>query len=581
MSWTHGAIEMNPCFRRTRFFYLSILTCGIFKVADAADMVLPVRQESALRVERLSLPAGAELITFFEGLPDQQELPLLAILKDTLNDSDPSNDRIRQVWVFTYSRPSVWQRMAGGVPFLYHRAGLDQGPGAKPPRPVMDLGDPSRGMWAGLAFSGVQSEVLNPIGALTRLTTHSFFGNYGEYRKTHIWEVADILAPQLSTALNSGLTEAEIAAVEERLELTGRPLGGLVADEYLERDYQKQRTKQTEIRGHNWDLLRQRAEETGLYLQPLNPAAPFSSRAVLWVAQADLEDGGGRRFDGQFLNISNPFSDERLLHWTGYTETWNLDSQGVLVPADAADARPVRMIPLAMYGLDHPRTPLLLVDFRGPGHPPRREIGLKIAEDVGSGVFFLTGLGNLGYLAAKSSLIFIHTRHGGATDRSARRRAFVFERHAIGVDANMDPVLRKELLALIEKVDVNPIERSWDQEIRDGRKQYEALIAYAHKTGLEREIAKCRGEEMRAAAHGKGARVLLDLASIGTLGLYRHHETATDSSMAKLDQRRRSAWLKLQQKSLPPGQAADVAERKNPALPLTPARESAKTWILQ
>ena len=563
---------MNQCFRSARFFCIIILTCGILQFADAADMVLPVRQQSPLRVERLPLASGVELITFFEGLPDGQEFPLVTVLKDTLNDSDPSNDRIRQVWVFTYSHPSVWQRIAGGIPFLYHRAGLDQEPGTKPPRPVMDLGEPSRGMWAGLAMTGVQSEVLNPIGAAARLTTHSFFGNYGEYRNTHIWEAADVLTPRLSTALNSDLTEAEIAALEERLELTGRPLGGLVADEYLEKDHEKQRTKQTEARGHNWELLRQRAEDAGLYLQPLdpeplNPNAPFSSRAILWVAQPDLEDGAGRTFDGQFLNISNPFSDERLRHWTGYSETWNLDRRGVLSSADAADARPVRMIPLAMYGLDHPRTPLLLVDFRGSGHPPRREIGLKIAEDVSSGVFFLTGVGNLGYLAAKSSLMFIHTRHGGATDRSARRRAFVFERHAIGVDSNLDPALRKELLARIEKVDVNPIERSWDQEIRDGRKQYEALIAYAQKTGLEREIARSRGDEMRAIAHGNGARVMLDMASIGTLGLYRHHDTADDSSIAKLDQQRRSAWLKLQPKSLPPGQDAVLAGQSNSPSP--------------
>src|SRR5579863_8103658 len=287
---------MKPCFRGTTFFFLIILSCGISQTADASDMVLPVRQENALRAERLPLASGAELITFFEGLPDRREFPLMTILKDDLNDSDPTNDRIRQVWVFTYCQPSVWQRMAGGVPFLYHRAGLDQEPGAKPPRPVMDLGDPSRGMWAGLAFSGVQSEVLNPIGAVARLTTHSFFGNYGEYRKTHVWEAADILTPQLSTALDSGLTQEEIAAVEERLELTGRPLGGLVADEYLEKDHEKQRSKQTETRGHNWELLRQRAEEAGLYLQPLDPAAPSSSRSILWVAETDLEDGAGRSF---------------------------------------------------------------------------------------------------------------------------------------------------------------------------------------------------------------------------------------------------------------------------------------------
>ena len=526
-------------------------------------MVLPMRHDGRLRVERLELASGAELITFFEPLPEQEEIPLIAVLKDTLGDSDPSNDRIRQVWVFTYSQPSVWQRIAGGVPFLYHRAGLGQEPGEKAPRPILDLGDPSRGMWMGLAVTGVQSEVLNPIGAAARLTTHSFFGNYGEYRKTHIWEAADVLSLQLSTALNSGLTEEEIAAVQERLELAGRPLGGLVADEFLERDHEKQRAKDTETRGHNWELLRQRAEDAGLYLQPLEPDGPAGSLAILWVAQADLEDNPGRAFDGHFLNISNPFSDQRLRHWDGYSQTWYLNRQGVVVPEDAEDARPVKMIPLAMYGLDHPRTPLLLVDFRGTGHAPRREIGLKIAEDVSSGVFFLTGIGNLGYLAAKSSVMFVHARHGGATNRLARRRAFVFERHVVGVDSSMDPNLRKELLSRIEKVDVNPIERSWSQEIRDSRKQYEALVAYAQKTGLEREIAKSRGDELRAAAHGKGARVLLDIASVGTLGLYRHHETADDSSIAKLDQQRRSAWLKVQPNFLPPGQAAVLANQVN------------------
>ena len=235
------------------------------------------------------------------------------------------------------------------------------------------------------------------------------------------------------------------------------------------------------------------------------------------------------------------------------------------MPADADGARPVRMIPLAMYGLDHPRTPLLLVDFRGSGHPPRREIGLRIAEDVSTGVFGLTGFGNLGLLAAKTSLLFIHARHGGATDRSARRRAFVFERHTIGADSNMDPRLRGELLNRIEKVDVNPIERSWEQEIRDSKKQYESLVAYAQKTGLEREIARSRADELKSTKHGTSARVLLDMASIGTLGVYRHHEPADDSMMTKLDQQRRSAWLKLQPKSLPPGQDAVLADRLNSA----------------
>src|SRR5580700_3178991 len=86
--------------------------CGLALGEDAN----PVETAPALhppRVECIRLTTGAELITIFERLPvnpaspsNQRELPLMAILKDTLNDSDPTNDRIRQVWVFTYSQPS-------------------------------------------------------------------------------------------------------------------------------------------------------------------------------------------------------------------------------------------------------------------------------------------------------------------------------------------------------------------------------------------------------------------------------------------------------------------------------------------
>jgi hypothetical protein len=522
----------------------------------------------SLRSEILPLESGADLITFFEPLPDEPsangrgELPLLSILKDNLNDSDPSNDRIRQVWVFTYSQPSVWQRIAGGIPFLYHRAGLDRGPGPGPPRAVVDLGDPSRGMWTGLAVTTAQSEVLNPIGALARLTTHSFFDNYREYRKTHLWEASDVLSALLPVNLDDISTD-EIQAVEERLELAGHPLGGLVADESLQRDREKQRAKQTETRGHNWELLRQRAEDSGLYLDPLVPAGLPASFAILWVAQSDLENPSTRNFDPQFLNISNPFSDERLRRWDGYSETWDLDRNGVPASADSEDVQPVRMIPLALYALDHPHTPLLLVDFRGSGHPPRREIGLRIAEDVTSGVLSITGLGRLGYLAAKSSWMFVHGRHGGATDRSARRRAFVLVRHAIGSDPNIQPKLRAELLGRIEKIDVNPIERPWDQEIRDGWRQYDALIAYAGVTGLAREVDRDRGAEVSATVHGPAARTFFHLASIATGGLYTHHDTMNPSLVAKLDQQRRNARLKLQAQPLPPGSDPLVASKNS------------------
>src|SRR5581483_10717439 len=89
----------------------------------------------------------------------------------------------------------------------------------------------------------------------------------------------------------------------------------------------------------------------------------------------------------------------------------------------------VRMIPLAVYSLDYPGVPLLLIDFRDPGHPQRSEMGLRFANDITTGVLGLTTFGNLSYSAAKTGFLYVHKRHGAATDRISRRDAFVQLRH--------------------------------------------------------------------------------------------------------------------------------------------------------
>jgi hypothetical protein len=539
------------------------LTGGIY--LHAGESIAPPAMECAatgegpaLRSERLVLASGAELVTYFEPLPpdsndNRPEMPLFAVLKDTLDDSDPRTDRIRQVWAFTYSRPSLLQRMAGGIPFLYHGAGLDTGPGTRPPAATVDLGNPSRGMRTGLSFAALRSRVLNPIGALARLTSDSFFGNYGEYRQPHVWEAAAAISSLPTGVMNPHLTNQEAEAVETRLTLTNQPLGGLVAGEYLSRAHVKQRVRLAETRGHNWELLRQRAEEGGLYLKSQQVAGLSASFGILWVAQPDLDKAPVQGFKSQFLNIANPFNDDRVRHWEGYREEWTLDGNGVPVDPDAPGATRVPMIPLAVYALDHPRVPLLLVDFRRSGRPQRREMGLKFTEDLASGVLGLTTFGNLTYTAAKSSWMFVHTRHGGATNRAARRRARVEVRHAVATDFSLDPGLRREILSRLERMNVNPLERSWDREVRDAWTQYETLHAYALETQLSRELDADRKSELRAYAHGPGTRALFRLAEMGTLGLYRHREAAAGPAIiAKLGEERRASWAKRQPQDLPP-----------------------------
>src|SRR5579871_4213788 len=61
------------------------------------------------RVERRSVATGAELLTVFAPLPgaDDAEIPLISVLRDTLGDGEPENDRLRYLWVLTSASPTL------------------------------------------------------------------------------------------------------------------------------------------------------------------------------------------------------------------------------------------------------------------------------------------------------------------------------------------------------------------------------------------------------------------------------------------------------------------------------------------
>lgn len=85
--------------------------------------------EKDFRVEKIPVRGGAEIITIFanlKGLRDSpqntaEEVPLVSILRDTLGDDKIENDRLRYVWILSYARPSLSQKMVAAIPFLYTR----------------------------------------------------------------------------------------------------------------------------------------------------------------------------------------------------------------------------------------------------------------------------------------------------------------------------------------------------------------------------------------------------------------------------------------------------------------------------
>ena len=535
--------------------------------AGSPEPVLPGHSQAApgsMRSEVIPVANGAQLVVFFERVPDgaglyarEGEMPLFAVLRDTLSDDNSANDRLRQVWIFTYASPSIPQRIAAGIPFFYHRSGLDSGSAARTPGPVIDMAQPTRGAWRRGVHMALQAELFDPFGAISRLTTRSYGINLGEYRRTHINEIVKLMHGHADD-VTAALTPAEFEDLSARLILNQRLLGAWVTDEKLPSVFMKSTEEDAENRGRNWDLLRQDAERNGLYFEPLPLADAPDSFAMISIAQRDAAAPGDHPFDSKFLRIANPFHDDRVSFWKGYSSEWTLDRDGVHV-TDGTPGEQVRMIPLAVYSLDYPGVPLLLIDFRDPSHPQRSEMGLRFANDITTGVLGLTTFGNLSYSVAKTGFLYVHKRHGAATDRMSRRNAFVQLRHALGVDDSLDPELRRDLMSRIEKLNLDPVEKSWAQERRAAWRQYDALMRYATDPhGMTTLVEADRWQEYRASRSGVFKRTLAGV-------FHRRGPALTAEQIQQLELLRRARDA---QENLPSVLAAD-SKNSQPVRPVT------------
>jgi hypothetical protein len=73
------------------------------------------------------------------------------------------------------------------------------------------------------------------------------------------------------------------------------------------------------------------------------------------------------------------------------------------------------------------------------------------------------------------------------------------------VDDSLDPALRRELMSRVERLNLDPVEKSWSQERRAAWRQYDALMKYAADPhGLARRVEADRWQEYRAAEKGHG-----------------------------------------------------------------------------
>lgn len=529
------------------------------------------------RVERLPISSGAELLTIFgrlDGLAEKgkpaPEVPLVSVLRDTFGDDNPENDRLRYVWMLTYTQPSMTKRIAAAIPFFYKRVGNKKNISG-PPNPILNLAHAKRATWNRFFWWGVQSTFFDTFGMPLKASSRSYRQNISDYRKAHVTQALSILgtfeklqqrsrdeseflargvdeAPAASE-INDGSTPlldvrsafapGEMLELRARLLLSNNTFGGLYGPDKYESTVTGYGTKSLDVSGHNWELLRQQAEADGLHFESLTMPDGTATHALLWISKDDVAAQSERRFSGRFLNISNPWKDKRLKQWNGYSETRYFDAENRR-NTDSNAARRVEMIPLAVYGLNHPKIPALLIDFRASMNPKKREMSLRVFNDLTNNVLSVSSFGNWPYFAGRKVYAFLTGRRGIDINQPSRVRSYSELKLLLAFNSTLDPKLRDELERRLETVSLNPMSNDMNSEIELARKQYAALIEFARReNGLPAKVERDRREEMVSLAHGPAMRFLFGLGNIVTFGRYVHREDATPELKQRLELARR------------------------------------------
>jgi hypothetical protein len=505
------------------------------------------QQARAYRIQQVPVRGGAELVTVYGHAPTSEpgaqrlEIPLVSVLRDTVGSSDPDSARLRYVWILTSTRPTLVQRTASALSFVWFRTGGKQHAN-QVPSPVLDLASPAKSVWSHLAGNSLQALQFDGLGMTIRSSTRSYRGNFNDYRQLQIYRALGALNAVEQEPANQGVWAGnEFINLYSRLNLADRTFGGLVREENLPKAYDKEISRREEIRGHNWELLRQRAELNGLYFDPLALPGQAPTQAMLWIARDELDVRENHPFDRQFLGIANPWTDQRLAHWTGYSETRYFDEEHRPVPAGTPGSHAIEMIPLALYSLDYPRVPLLLADFRSSLTAKKRELLQHASTAVLTGVLGITSFGNWTFLAANTTWTFVRGRHGAPTDRSERLRSYSEAREFVEADDRLAPDLRTELFRRLDHLALNPLENAMDTEARVAREQFAALMQYAQTPdGLAARLERDRRKELQAYTRSRSMQLLSSLGGFFR-GPARDSEQDSAALRSELEARRLAA----------------------------------------
>ena len=142
---------------------------------------------------------NAQLLTLFCGSCGpaseiQRNLPLLAVLRDTLGDENDGNGRVTYVWLLSYSRPTIGQRLLSAIPFFYWHMGQGSshvGKGVM--KPFFNLSAPRHPVLTQVGRDVLQYTTFDPMIMPIRATSRAYRTNEINHERLHLEEVISYL----------------------------------------------------------------------------------------------------------------------------------------------------------------------------------------------------------------------------------------------------------------------------------------------------------------------------------------------------------------------------------------------------
>lgn len=532
------------------------------EIAPQGSVVLPgILKSQARQYYWKTTPVGdtAQLVTLFcrscgntllneasaavkaDADVNEADVPLVSVLRDTLGDNDPDNDRLLYVWLLSYVHPNAIQYLLSAMPFVYWRVG-DGGSGnsSRDVSPLLNLATPERSLISGIGRQILQSSLLDPSATAIRATSRAYRGNESDYQRLRLEEAASYLRRAPIPIDGGGLSQKELDTVIGRLELRKRLLGGLVTGNDTARVGAEEQYTQERIRSRNWEVLRQCAEHTGLIFEPLKLAGDTARYGIIWFPAdaAPPSTGTSLKPLWKILSIRNPWKDRSLRNWNGPAYTRDFDENGSLLPFGTRGFHQAQLIPLAVYSLDYPTAPLLVVDFRNGLHIRRHEMTQRAINDITAGIIGISHFSNWYYYAAADLYDFVVSRHGTAMNQSARLDCYSQFRAALALDRSLNPELRDQMRRSMNSLAFNPLEGTPAKALQLARTHYQRLLLESQDGRLSNRIDKERRGELAAFGESKRAHLAKIVLHDATFGAYTSRAKKEDDNLARLDRER-------------------------------------------